>query len=79
MHMLGRGVIISKKIAADVIDRLHLWLYPITLGQGKRLFDAGTIPASFRLAEPARTFPKGAVSLIYERAGDVETQEMSAT
>ena len=32
-------------------------------------------PASFRLAEPARTFPKGAVSLVYERAGDVETRE----
>ena len=79
VHMFGSGVLIRSLLEADVIDRLHLWLYPVTLGQGKRLFDAGTIPASFRLAEPARTFPKGAVSLVYERAGEVETQEMSAT
>jgi dihydrofolate reductase len=76
VHMFGSGVLIRSLLAADVLDRLHLWLYPVTLGQGKRLFDAGTIPASFRLAEPARTFPKGAVSLVYERAGEVQTQDM---
>lgn len=79
VHMFGSGVLIRSLLAADVIDRLHFWLYPITLGQGKRLFDAGTVPASFRLAEPARTFPKGAVSLVYERAGDVKTQDMPGT
>jgi dihydrofolate reductase len=76
VHMFGSGVLIRSLLAADVLDRLHIWLYPVTLGQGKRVFDAGTVPASFRLAEPARSFPKGAVSLVYQRAGDVETQEM---
>ncbi|WP_255767977.1 dihydrofolate reductase family protein [Pseudarthrobacter sulfonivorans] len=78
VHMFGSGVLIRSLLEADVLDRLHLWLYPVTLGQGKRLFDAGTIPATFRLAEPARSFPKGAVSLVYERAGAVETREMGA-
>ncbi len=76
VHMFGSGVLIRSLLEADVLDRLHLWLYPVTLGQGKRLFDAGTIPATFRLAEPARTFPKGSVSLVYERVGDVKTQDM---
>ncbi|GGH93317.1 dihydrofolate reductase family protein [Arthrobacter liuii] len=79
MHMFGSGVLIRSLLAAGVLDRLHLWLYPVTLGQGKRLFDAGTVPSSFRLAEPARSFPKGAVSLVYEPAGGVETAEMGAT
>jgi dihydrofolate reductase len=79
VHMFGSGVLIRSLLRAEVLDRLHLWLYPVTLGQGKRLFDAGTVPATFRLAEPARSFPKGAVSLVYERAGGVETQEMAAT
>ena len=79
VHMFGSGVLIRSLLKDNVIDRLHLWLYPVTLGQGKRLFDGGTIPASFRLAEPARTFPKGSVSLVYERAGDVRTQDMPAT
>jgi dihydrofolate reductase len=77
VHMFGSGVLIRSLLAADAIDRLHLWLSPVTLGQGKRLFDGGTIPSSFRLAEPARSFPKGAVSLVYERSGDVETQDMA--
>ncbi|TQJ33247.1 dihydrofolate reductase family protein [Arthrobacter sp. SLBN-122] len=78
VHMFGSGVLIRSLLEAEVLDRLHLWLYPLTLGQGKRLFDAGTIPAAFRLAEPARSYPKGAVSLVYERAGGVETAEMDA-
>ncbi|MGX5715215.1 dihydrofolate reductase family protein [Arthrobacter sp. MAHUQ-56] len=78
VHMFGSGVLIRSLLAADVLDRLHLWLYPVVLGQGKRLFDAGTVPATFRLIEPARSFPKGSVSLVYERAGDVETAEMSS-
>jgi dihydrofolate reductase len=79
VHMFGSGVLIRSLLEAEVLDRLHLWLYPVVLGQGKRLFDAGTLPSTFRLAEPARSFPKGAVSLVYERAGEVETQEMTAT
>ncbi|WP_457950823.1 dihydrofolate reductase family protein [Pseudarthrobacter sp. alpha12b] len=78
VHMFGSGVLIRSLLAAGVLDRLHLWLYPVTLGQGKRLFDAGTVPATFRLAEPARSYPKGAVSLVYEPAGGVETAEMGA-
>ncbi len=75
VHTFGSGELIRSLIAAEVLDRLHLYLYPLTLGQGKRLF-AGTIPATFRLAQPARTFPRGAVSLVYERAGAVELQDM---
>lgn len=78
VQMFGSGHLIRSLLAADVLDRLHLWLYPVALGQGKRLFDAGTVPSTFRLAEPVRSFPKGAVSLVYERAGDVETREMAS-
>lgn len=78
VHMFGSGVLIRSLLEAEVLDRLHLWLYPLALGQGKRLFDAGTVPATFRLAEPVRSFPKGAVSLVYERAGGVETAETDA-
>ncbi|ACL40558.1 bifunctional deaminase-reductase domain protein [Pseudarthrobacter chlorophenolicus A6] len=79
VQMFGSGHLIRSLLAADVLDRLHLWLYPVALGQGKRLFDAGTVPSTFRLAEPVRSFPKGAVSLVYEHAGDVETREMDAS
>ncbi|WP_307425199.1 dihydrofolate reductase family protein [Pseudarthrobacter defluvii] len=79
VHMFGSGVLIRSLLSAGVLDRLHLWLYPVALGQGKRLFDDGAAPTTFRLAEPARSFPKGAVSLVYEPAGGVQTQEMAET
>ena len=56
-------------LAADLVDRLNLYLYPIAFGTGKRLFDTGTVPAAFSLAQQPIAFPKGAVSLVYERAG----------
>jgi hypothetical protein len=43
-------------------------VYPVLLGSGMRLFAEGTVPTALRLVESA-TFPKGAVHLIYERAG----------
>jgi dihydrofolate reductase len=73
VHLFGSGNLLQSLFTEDVVDRLNLWLYPITVGSGKRLFGSGTIPASFRLVEPARTFEKGAVGLVYERAGEVET------
>ncbi|MDP9985249.1 dihydrofolate reductase [Arthrobacter oryzae] len=78
VHMFGSGFLIRSLLSAGVLDRLHLWLYPIALGQGKRLFDDGAVPTTFSLAEPARSFPKGAVSLVYEPVGGVETQDMAA-
>lgn len=52
-HMFGSGVLIGSLLATDVLDRRHLWLYPITLGQCKRIFDARTVPASFRRSAPS--------------------------
>lgn len=69
IHVIGSGDLARSLLAADLVDRLNLYLYPIAFGTGKRLFDTGTVPAAFRLAEPPRAFPKGAVSLFYERAG----------
>lgn len=76
VHLFGSGELVRGLLAESALDRLHIWLYPVTLGQGKRLFDAGTIPRTFRLVQPARSFAHGPVSLIYERAGEVETADM---
>lgn len=68
IHVVGSGNLARSLIAADLVDRFNLYLYPVVFGTGKRLFD-GTVPAAFRLVAPPVAFPKGGVSLIYERAG----------
>src|SRR5262249_40413778 len=37
----GSGNLIQTLLAENLIDRMHLWIYPITLGSGKRLFQDG--------------------------------------
>jgi dihydrofolate reductase len=68
IHVIGSGDLTRSLIAADLLDRLHLYLYPVAFGQGKRLFE-GAVPAAFRLVEPARSMADGPVSLVYERNG----------
>ncbi len=71
IHMIGSGDLTRSLLEADLVDRLNLFLYPLTLGAGKRLFADGTgVPAAFRPAQPPQGFPKGATWLVYERAGD---------
>jgi dihydrofolate reductase len=70
IHVIGSGNLARSLLEADLVDRLNLFLYPLTFGSGKRLFADGTgVPAAFRLAQPPRAFSKGAISLVYERAG----------
>ena len=70
IHVIGSGDLARSLLQADVVDRLNLFLYPITLGSGKRLFaDGQGVPAAFRFAQPPQAFPKGVVSLAHERAG----------
>jgi dihydrofolate reductase len=46
------------------VDRLRLLVYPVVLGEGKRLFKDG-LTASWKLME-SRPFSSGVVGLIYE-------------
>ena len=73
IHVIGSGDLVRTLLKDDLVDRLNLLLYPLVLGSGKRVFGDGTVPAAFTLAQPPRAFPKGAVSLVYERAGDPVT------
>ena len=56
----------------DLVDELQLMIFPITLGQGKRLFTDGAIPAAFKVTE-SQVSPNGIFIVNYERDGDVKT------
>ncbi|MEQ4568450.1 dihydrofolate reductase family protein [Paenarthrobacter sp. CAP02] len=74
IHIIGSGVLARSLLEADLLDRLNLYLYPLTFGTGKRLFpDGAGVPAAFRLAQPPQAFPNGAILLAYDRAGDPVT------
>ncbi|MEO5885781.1 MAG: dihydrofolate reductase family protein [Candidatus Limnocylindrales bacterium] len=78
VHTWGSGELLRSLLADKLLDRLNLWMYPIALGTGKRLFDTGTVPATFRPAQPAQVSESGIMALVFEPAGDVETGEVAA-
>ncbi len=62
----GSQTLVHTLLQHDLVDGLHLLLYPIVLGGGKRVFPEG-IHARFKLTE-AVPYPSGVVGLHYERA-----------
>jgi dihydrofolate reductase len=72
----GSGKLIQTLLENHLVDRMHLWIYPITLGAGKRLFAEGTQPQSFSLTD-SYVSTTGVVCVTYEPAGPVKTGSAS--
>ncbi len=68
----GSGGLLQTLIERDLIDEYRLWTFPVLLGTGKRLFDAGTIPAGLELID-STTSSTGVVIGRYRRAGDIKS------
>src|SRR3954462_1758895 len=61
----GSSQLVHTLLEHDLVDELHLLLYPLTLGTGKRLLPNG-VNADFNLVS-AKPYPKGGVGLHYAR------------
>lgn len=72
LQVWGSSELIQLLLRNDLVDELRLKIHPLTLGKGKRLFDAGSIPAAFTLTESLTT-PRGVIIASYARAGKVKT------
>lgn len=72
IQVWGSSKLIQLLLKNDLVDELRVKIYPVTLGEGKKLFDGGAIPAAFTLTESHVT-PKGVIIANYKRAGDIVT------
>ena len=61
----GSSQLVHAMLEHDLVDELHLLVYPITLGTGKRVLPNG-VHSTFRL-KSAKPYPTGVVGLHYER------------
>ncbi|MGH9162005.1 MAG: dihydrofolate reductase family protein [Vicinamibacteraceae bacterium] len=61
----GSSQLVHALLEHDLVDDLHLLLYPLTLGSGKRLLPNG-VHSTFRLTS-ATPYPSGVVGLHYAR------------
>ena len=72
LHVMGSADMLQTLFKHDLVDGLELMIIPVTLGKGKRLFQDGTIPASFKVTG-GQVSPNGILIASYVRDGDVRT------
>jgi dihydrofolate reductase len=61
----GSSQLVHAMLAHDLVDELHLLLYPLTLGSGKRVLPSG-LHSTFTL-KSTTPYPSGVVGLHYAR------------
>ena len=68
----GSSKLYPPLVSAGLIDRLMLMIFPVLLGQGKRIFDASQKPSGLKLVD-SFVSGTGVVTATYEPAGEVRT------
>jgi len=68
LQVHGSGDLLQTLIAHDLVDEYRLWLYPVVLGKGRRLFPEGVVPKGFEHAETRQT-AAGVTVLVLRPAG----------
>ncbi len=71
LHLWGSGELLQTLIGADLVDEYRMWVVPVVLGTGKRLFEGGLPPRAFSLVATQST-PKGVLLNTYRPAGHIE-------
>jgi dihydrofolate reductase len=68
VHVIGSLDLVQSLLRIGLVDRMSLWVYPLLLGTGKKVFGGGAAPTALRLTE-STTYQNGTIHLVYERAG----------
>ncbi|MCL3861128.1 dihydrofolate reductase family protein [Actinotalea sp. K2] len=78
VKVVGSLNLVQSLLREQLFDRLDLWVHPIVLGVGKKVFDGGAVPTNLTLLEPPAAGPQGTVHLRYARGeGAPRTGDMS--
>jgi dihydrofolate reductase len=64
LYVSGSGVLVQAMLADGLVDELHLFVYPVALGDGQRLFAEGAGPIKLSLGG-SEAFDSGVVHLTY--------------
>ncbi len=79
IKVVGSLNLVQTLLREKLFDRIDLWLHPIMLGVGKKVFDDGVVPSNLTLLQPPEACPTGTVYLRYGLADGVPaTGDMAA-
>lgn len=72
MQVHGSANLMQTLLKHDLIDEFHVWIFPLAVGGGKRLFGEGTIPAGFKQLD-CKISTTGVIIATYVRDGEIRT------
>ena len=72
LQVHGSANLIQTLLRHDLVDQYRLWVFPLVIGSGKRLFSDGTIPSGLRLVD-SKVSSTGVVMGTWEPAGEIAT------
>ena len=72
LQVHGSGDLVQTLLRHGLVDEYRLWVFPLVIGSGKRLFADGTVPAALRLVD-SQVSTTGVVMGRYEPAGEIVT------
>jgi dihydrofolate reductase len=72
LRVSGSINLIQTLLRHNLVDEFQLWVFPVVLGSGRRLFAEGTVPAGLRLTDSVVS-GTGVVIGTYQPAGELVT------
>lgn len=72
LQVHGSANLIQTLLRHALVDQFRLWVFPLVIGSGKRLFDEGTIPVGLELVD-SKVSTTGVMIGTYEPAGEIVT------
>jgi dihydrofolate reductase len=72
LQVHGSGNLIQTLLRHNLVDEYRLWVFPVVIGSGKRLFSDGTIPVGLQLVD-STVSSTGVVIGTYTPAGEILT------
>ena len=70
LQVHGSANLIQTLLRNSLVDEYRLWIFPVVIGKGKRLFADGTIPSGLKLVD-SKVSTTGVVIATFEPAGDI--------
>ena len=71
LQVHGSAGLIQTLLAHDLVDEFRLFIFPVVVGAGKRLFGGGAVPRGFTLVA-SRAFTTGVIGATYRPAGRIQ-------
>jgi dihydrofolate reductase len=72
LQVHGSSDLIQTLLRHGLIDELRVWIFPVVLGTGKRLFGEGAQPSALKLIG-SQVSSTGVVMATYEPGGELQT------